>query len=76
MKKQMKKLVLTKETVRNLNIEPGRIAGGFSDPLDGCTNSTAGCPYTAQVLCASASCDYTCQYTASGVVIQPQTRNC
>jgi hypothetical protein len=57
MKKRAKKLVLAKETMRNLDVRPLRAAaGGWTTPLDGCTNTTAGCPYTANGTC---DCGYT-----------------
>ncbi len=60
MKKKTKKLVLAKETVRTL-AGPG-LAGVLGAAFtDGCTESTNGCPHTADITCnPSASCGWTC----------------
>jgi hypothetical protein len=52
MKKQVKKLGLTKETLRSLNPKSGQIAGG--------TASTNDCPYTFDLTC---ECGYSGAWT-------------
>jgi hypothetical protein len=68
MKKQAKKLVLAKETVRDL-ITSQHIQGGW-------TGNTCGVSYTcmANTCNCSASCGYGCQ--DQGAVFKPQTTNC
>jgi hypothetical protein len=51
MKKRTKKLKLAKETVRNLSLGRGHVAGGAF--TDNCSNT---CPYTEGVTCTCASC--------------------
>lgn len=57
-----KRLVLAKETVRILAIEPRRVAGGYTWAADGCPGSTGGCPYTAAMTCGQTD---PCYNTAS-----------
>jgi hypothetical protein len=49
MKKQAKKLVLAKETVRSLEADLRRAAGGVTDPA--CTGSGVVCSYSAPYYC-------------------------
>lgn len=48
MKKRVKKLVLSKETVQGLDVDLRRAAGG-STPQAGCTGVV--CPYSAPYYC-------------------------
>ncbi len=57
MKKRVKKLVLSKETLREL--EPGQITGGISE---------IGCAYTNQATCGCASADCTATSPSARVV--------
>ena len=55
MKKTVKKLALAKETLRSLDVELGRVAGGVTTTSDLCTFGSDGCP-TGQFACGSARC--------------------
>jgi hypothetical protein len=55
MKKTVKKLVLAKETLRTLDMELDRVAGGVTTTSDQCTGATEVCP-TGQFACGSARC--------------------
>jgi hypothetical protein len=65
MKKTTKKLVLAKETVREL-VAPVHVVGGIIG-----TVTDTGC--SGEI---SASCAYTCSWNATFPVIEPQSRNC
>lgn len=67
MKKTVKKLVLGKETVRSLTLR--QVVG------EG-TEATGACVYTAGYVCASATCEFTCNCNATAVILQPQSREC
>lgn len=50
MKKKVRKLVLSKETVQNLGLSLGRIVGGATTPQNaGCTGVV--CPYSSPYYC-------------------------
>ena len=81
MKKKTKKLVLARETVRNLDLSRHRVAGGdYTDNYtEACSLSCTGCsPYTFDHTCTTANytADYSCNCNATDTVVQPQTRNC
>jgi hypothetical protein len=79
MKKKTKKLVLARETVRNLDLVRHRVAGGgYTDYDSPCTQTCNGCsPYTFDHTCTTP--DYTAEFSCNcnNTVIEPQTRrNC
>jgi hypothetical protein len=60
MKKTVKKLVLAKETVRNLSLGRGHVAGGAF--TDNCSNT---CPYTVGFTCPCGSGQLSCEICES-----------
>ena len=78
MKKNVKKLRLAKETVRNLSFGRGQVVGGaYTDNYsDNCTATTNTCPYTAANTCASASCGWTCMCQSNQVACPGTFNSC
>lgn len=56
MQKKMKKLVLSKETLRHIDSQLLRVPGGY--PISGMTNCSECLTYNTQ--CVSNNCTFTC----------------
>jgi hypothetical protein len=56
MKKSMKKLALSRETLRQLGDQLSQVSGGY--PISGMTNCTECATYNTQ--CVSENCTFTC----------------
>jgi hypothetical protein len=57
MQKKMKKLTLSKETLRQIDSQLFRVPGGY--PISGMTNCSECFTYNTQ--CDTENCTYTCQ---------------
>jgi hypothetical protein len=74
MKKKTNKLVLAKETLRNLGVILGQVVGG--NYTDSCQSCSCDCHHTVDCTRVDYSVEFSCQCTTTDNVVQPQTRNC